>query len=255
MSKISICIPTTELKYSNGDTMGVYMLNHLLNSIQSQTFKDYEVIISDQSESDIIEKECDNWKNLNLKYFRNDKGRGSAANNLNFAISKSSGSYIKTIFQDDFFHNPKTLEYIVENLNDNSWGAVGTYHCYENEVDKIVNPLSPYWTDEVSLLSGINTISGPSVIFFKNDNNFFDENLCWLNDVEFYYRLYLKYGLPLLLPEKMILQRLRKEGVSNNLSASIQFEEKDYVLAKHSITNASKNIEDYPSIYNRIKNL
>ena len=46
--KISICIPTTELIYSNGEIMGPYMLNHLLNSISEQTYTDYEIIISDQ---------------------------------------------------------------------------------------------------------------------------------------------------------------------------------------------------------------
>ena len=54
MTKVSICIPTTELMYSNGESMGVYMLNHLLNSIKSQTFNDYEIIIADQAKSDII---------------------------------------------------------------------------------------------------------------------------------------------------------------------------------------------------------
>ena len=51
-------------------------------------------------------------------------------------------------------------------------------------------------------------------MFFKNDDNYFDEDLCWLNDVEFYYRLYLKYDLPLLLQNQEIVQRLRSEGVN-----------------------------------------
>lgn len=255
MPKISICIPTTELIYRNGDMMGVFFLNHLLKTIELQTYHDYEIIISDQSESDVIEKECDNWKNLNLKYFRNENGRGSAMKNLNFAITKSEGEYIKPIFQDDFFYDTKALEYIVENLNDSKWGAVGTNHCYENEINSIVNPMSPYWTDEINLLSGVNTISGPSVIFFANEDNFFDENLCWLNDCEFYFRLFKKYGMPLLLIKQVILQRLRREGVSNNLNGSLQVEEKMYVLAKHSVIDASSDIINYPLMYNRIKNL
>jgi glycosyltransferase involved in cell wall biosynthesis len=255
MTKISICIPTTELIYSNGEIMGPYMLNHLLNSISKQTYTDYEIIISDQSKTDVIKNECDSWSNLNIKYYKNNTGFGSAAKNLNFAISKSTGEYIKPIFQDDYFFSPNTLQYIVDNLGDKTWGFVGTWHCDENQTDKLYRPFSPKWGDSFNLLSGLNTVSGPSVMFFKNDNNYFDEDLCWLNDVEFYYRLYLKYGLPLLLSNQEIVQRLRNEGVSNTLSPDIKNEERVYVLRKHNIEPGSKNIEDYPNLINRIKQI
>jgi glycosyltransferase involved in cell wall biosynthesis len=255
MVKISICIPTTELKYSDGQVMGPYMLNHLLESINKQTFTDYEIIISDQSNSDVIKDVCDKCTNLNLKYFKNTQGRGSAAKNLNFSFTKANGEYIKPIFQDDFFYSPNALEYIVNNVGGHKWGFVGTYHCNENNIENLHRPFSPTWINPVSILSGENTVSGPSVMFFKNDNNFFDEDLCWLNDVEFYYRLYIKYGLPLLLPKQEIVQRLRVEGVSNTLSSKIKEEERVYVLCKHNIKGGSKNIEDYPNIINRIKQI
>lgn len=255
MKKISICIPTTELIYQNGDVMGPYLLNHLLKSISNQTYKNYEIIISDQSKTDIIENECKNWGDLNLKYYKNDSGYGSAAKNLNFAISKATGEIIKPIFQDDYFFSPNTLQYIINNLGDHTWGFVGTWHCNENDVDNLYRPFSPKWEDAVRILSGINTVSGPSVMFFENDDNFFDEDLCWLNDVEFYYRLYSKYGLPLLLPTQEIVQRLRNDGVSNTLSSEIKKEESIYVLCKHNINSGSKNINDYPNIIKRVKQI
>ena len=86
-------------------------------------------------------------------------------------------------------------------------------------------------------------------------DNFFDEDLGWLNDVEFYYRLFKKYGLPLLLPEQKVVQRLRSEGVSNTLDNQLKLEEEKYVLAKHEIINGSKKIEDYPFIINRLKKI
>jgi hypothetical protein len=255
MNKVSICIPTTELIYNDGTIMGVYMLNHLLNSIRMQNFTDYEIIISDQSKSNIIKEECEKWSDLNIKYFKNNSGFGSAAKNLNFAISKATGEFIKPIFQDDFLYSPDTLSYIFNNIENNEWGFVGTYHCNENEINNLIMPFSPTWNDAVSILSGVNTVSGPSTMFFKNDNNFFNENLCWLNDVEFYYRLFLKYSLPLLLKNIGVVQRLRKEGVTNTLSNDIKNEETKYVLCLHNINNCSKNINDYPNMYNKIKKI
>ena len=253
--KLSICIPTTELNYSNGDSMGVYMLNFLLKSIEIQTFKDFEIIISDHSKSDIIKDECENWSDLNIKYYKNYQGVGSAAMNLNFALSKATGKYIKTIFQDDYFHTEDSLDYMMRNVGDSGWGAVGTLHCPEDNTDRLIRPHVPSWGDPTRLLSGVNTISGPSVIFFKNDANLFNEDLCWLNDVEFYYRLFKKYGVPLLLPNMVIVQRLRSEGVSNVLQSAIKQEEAQYVLAKHGITKGSTELSDYTEISKRIKTL
>jgi len=255
MTKISICIPTTELIYQDGTIMGPYMLNHLLGSISVQTYMDYEIIIADQSKTDLIEKECENWTNLNIKYYKNNSGYGSATKNLNFAISKATGEYIKPIFQDDYFFSPNTLQYIIDNLGNDAWGFVGTWHCDENNINDLNRPFSPRWGDPTIILSGKNTVSGPSVMFFKNDDNYFDEDLCWLNDVEFYYRLFLKYGLPLLLPGQEIVQRLRGDGVSNTLSNEIKKEERIYVLRKHNIEPGSKNIEDYPNMIKRIKEI
>lgn len=235
MKKISICIPTIELKKCDGNDDGIYMLNFLLNTIKEQTYKNFEIVISDQSKTNIIKDECEKWTELDIKYFKNTNGIGSAVCNLNNAISKSNGEYIKPIFQDDFFYSNTSLEYIVKNLKDGEWGAVGTNHCIEDNMDTIINPISPKWICPIKMLGGENLISGPSVLFFKNDNNYLDNNLCWLNDVEFYYRLYLKYGKPILLPKQKIMQRLRKNSLSNTLNNRIKEKEKKYVLVKHSI--------------------
>lgn len=252
--KISICIPTAELQ-RDGLPVGVDMLSCLLESIRQQTYKNYEVIISDHSISNIIENECKNWPDIDIKYFKYNSGYGSATRNLNNAISKASGEVVKTILQDDYFYSNKALEDIANNINEFKWGAMGTYHCNEDNTNKIIKPHLPKWIDPVNLLGGANSISGPSVLFFINDHNYFDENLCWLNDVELYYRLFLKYGNPILIDRYNVMQRLRKSGLSNTISPSIKKEEKEFVFAKHNIINKSKLIKDYPSMYNRLKNI
>ena len=45
MCEVSICIPCYEMKGN-----GVAYLNDLMNSITAQTFKDYEIIITDHSQ-------------------------------------------------------------------------------------------------------------------------------------------------------------------------------------------------------------
>ena len=94
---ISIGIPTYEMS-----GYGVYYLNELLNSINIQTFNDFEVIISDHS----IDSKIKNFiksSNFNFKinYFENQIMRGNPSSNINKIIEESKGEYIKFIFQDD----------------------------------------------------------------------------------------------------------------------------------------------------------
>ena len=50
MSQISICIPTYEYK-----GRGVEFLAELFDSIERQTFTDFDVVISDHSKDDVIQ--------------------------------------------------------------------------------------------------------------------------------------------------------------------------------------------------------
>ena len=66
---ISICTPTYEM---NGK--GAEYLEYSFNILYYQTFKDFEIIISDHSESDLIKDLCDKWSSvLTIHYFRKDR--------------------------------------------------------------------------------------------------------------------------------------------------------------------------------------
>ena len=83
MPLISICIPaynrTTYLK-------------RLFESIADQLFKDFEVIVSDDSPSDSVKDLCAAYSNkFTLRYFKNQPSLGTPAN-WNNAIEKAIGS-------------------------------------------------------------------------------------------------------------------------------------------------------------------
>jgi GT2 family glycosyltransferase len=80
--KISICIPTYEMAGS-----GESYLNHSLGIIAEQDHKNLEVIVSDHSTNEDIEKLCSKYLNLiDIKYVRNTKNIGSSTANLNNSI-------------------------------------------------------------------------------------------------------------------------------------------------------------------------
>ena len=92
--KVSIAIPAYEY-YGRG----VEVLDDMFRTISNQTLKDVEVVVSDHSRIDDIENYCNqNEYNLNIKYIRNENGRGNPSINTNNAIHHCNGEIIK-IFQ------------------------------------------------------------------------------------------------------------------------------------------------------------
>ena len=67
MSFLSVCIPTYEMK-----NIGPIFLEHSFNILAKQSFKDFEVVISDHSSNDGIKEICNKYKDLiNVKYHKN----------------------------------------------------------------------------------------------------------------------------------------------------------------------------------------
>ena len=230
MNKISICIPVYEM---NGK--GVKHLSCLIESIYEQSYDNYEIIISDHSKNDDIENYCKN-KNK-LKYFRNEKNRGSSSNNLNNAIKKSSGDIIKVMFQDDYFINKETFCNILDGFEyvgqDFKWGALSFAHV-DGDSTQLYRPMIPNFIPD-AIKNGNNTLGCPSVLFFKKEciSELFDENLVWLMDTEYYYRLFLKFKSPFFVNVYSVAIRLWEDSVSNHMSEEIKKKELEYVLNKY----------------------
>jgi glycosyltransferase involved in cell wall biosynthesis len=97
---ISICIPA----YKNASYLDV-----LLRSIESQTFRNYEVIVSDDSQDDEVEILCKHYSTkFSLQYHKNSPAKGSPAN-WNMVISLAKGEWIKMMHDDDWFAGKASL--------------------------------------------------------------------------------------------------------------------------------------------------
>jgi glycosyltransferase involved in cell wall biosynthesis len=78
-------------------------INEAIQSALAQTFTDFELIISDDSADDEVEKVVSTWSDRRLQYFRNPT-RGAPGSNRDFLISRARGEYIKFLFDDDFLY-------------------------------------------------------------------------------------------------------------------------------------------------------
>ena len=84
---------------------GANYLREALDSILSQTFRDFEVVISDNASTDATWEICMEYaaKDPRIRFSRNDRNLG-AARNFNRAFELSSGEYFKWAAHDDVLH-------------------------------------------------------------------------------------------------------------------------------------------------------
>ena len=185
--KVSICIPT----YNQLDYLKI-----CLQSIADQTFDDYEIIITDDSSDNQIELYVNTltYKNK-INYNRNVIPLGSPKN-WNYALQLAEGDLIKIIHHDDFFADPTALKQFVEVFDTKpnvgflfcstkikmvDSGEVKLHQIKSNQLDTIYQ--------EPELLFYNNLIGAPSVVMMRKQNlAFFDENLKWLVDVDWYFK-------------------------------------------------------------------
>jgi len=223
----SIAIPCYEM-----GGKGSEFLNFSLCKIESQSFKDFEVIVSDHSYDDSIKKVCDDWSDrIDIKYFRNTEGVGSSSLNINNAIRNSNGEWIKILFQDDFLYSENSLLDIKDSLNDKTfWVATACEHT--NDGESFYRPFLPKWNDDIKY--GINTISSPSVITIRKDLGIlFDPEYIWLMDTDWYYRIWISYGEPQYIKKINVVNRTWSDSVSNTISDFLKRSELKKIKEKY----------------------
>ena len=89
--KVSVCMPT----YNKAD-----FIAEAIQSVLDQTFKDFELIITDDVSSDNSEEIIRSFNDPRIKFIKNKKNLGMI-NNWNKAVSMANGEYITILHGDD----------------------------------------------------------------------------------------------------------------------------------------------------------
>lgn len=191
---ISVCIP-----YYDGMENGAFFLKRAIDSVTSQSYKDYEIVLTNE---------------------------GSMPVNTNAAIKRAKGDIIKILYQDDYLQTPYYLEELAAKFK----GGWLVTSCLHDDGTKLFNAHYPQWNDEIHKT---NTIGSPSVLAMENPGLLFDEKLSWMLDADLYKRLYEKYGLPTILNDINVVIGIHPGQMTNLLSDEQKNEEVEYVTKKH----------------------
>lgn len=185
---VSVCIPAFRQ---------AHLVVRAVSSVFSQSFTDFEVIVTDDSDSDEVWHALEPWQqDSRLVYFRNPSRLGSPRN-WNKAMSLARSGLIKFLHHDDWLTETTALGQFVGVMQSSEEidFAFSSANACEDDGSLIFvhkldgEQLDAIRTDPLSLQFG-NLIGAPSATIFRKREGFrFDENLRWVVDIDAYIEL------------------------------------------------------------------
>jgi len=200
----------------NGETF----LNESLNSILSQTYKNWELIFFDNCSSDkskaILMKFKKKYKKK-IKYFKS-KRTLKLYEARNEAIKKTKGTYISFLDTDDFWHKRKLsdqLKFLLKKKADIIFSNYSILNMTSKQKYLRNKRKLPSGNITQNLLDdyviGILTVLISRKIFLKNQ---FDNKLEIIGDFDFFLKTSLKYKI-FSINKSLATYRYHKKNLSN----------------------------------------
>ncbi len=246
MPVVSICIPTYKQ---------IECLNKCLDSVLVQDFKDFELIISDDTPDKSVQRFIEEkLKGVQYSYFHHSPSLGSPRN-WNFAIASAKGEYIKIMHHDDYFSSSRSLSLMVEHIQaeDADFLYTAAHVIYKRGNTQRIQRTTPkqlrILSRDAAFLFFKNVIMGPSVVLYKNQESFFDESLIWLVDIDFYISK-MKGKRFSYIDEPLISLVHNVEGqISDQVQFNKEIQIREHVLLFNKLCAHVKNVKPYHSFF------
>jgi glycosyltransferase involved in cell wall biosynthesis len=250
--KVSICIPSYKR---------VHFLERLLNSISVQTYKNYEVIITDDSEDDTVSDFVKKYADvLPIFHYKNNPSLGTPRNWM-AGMNKATGDWIKLIHDDDWFADENSLQEYMNAVDGKHRFIFSGYNAYYEATGRYVNKTvsqnafqkvqnNPY------LLLGDNIIGPPSVLMIHSSvKEYYDANLKWYVDIEYYMNM-LHQEKAIYISAPLINMSYNDTQVTNFCfdNPAIVIPEALHILKKHGVGMVN-DIMVYDSFWRSIRNM
>ena len=107
---VSIIMPS----YNTGE-----YISDSINSVLSQTYKNWELIIVDDCSNDDTDEVINSFDDYRIRYYKNEKNFGAAVSR-NRALRLAKGRWIAFLDSDDLW-NPKKLQYQINFMKKNNY--------------------------------------------------------------------------------------------------------------------------------------
>ena len=219
---MSIVVPT----YVSSNSR-LEMFKKLITSAISQSFRDFEIVVTDHTEDDRVKRLLADLP-LRIKYVRNTRDFGNSSANMNLGMFLAEGELIHIMHCDDWYCSNEALALLVEEMDrlpSVHWGAFAFDH-WDEETERVFNPISP---------SPDRTLGCPSTTFFRRhciQTVNFDESLIYINDHDFHQSLLLSFGPPIIIRQTCVRIEMSADNLAKKLSEDRLVTETEYFELK-----------------------
>ena len=201
----------------------------------------YKAIVSDNTKDNRIQEKIKKYKYI--EYLKNHPN--GPVENWNTGLKKIKTSDLVMMLHDDEYLNEELYEYISK-LSINKDKVYLFNYAVKKNNKKVNHGFSPIvksfllkWLPESILFFNFIGPTAAYIYYYdKRNPEFYDINLTWLVDIEFFYRIsrnktyeFLPYTVETKLKKKSITQNL------NNSKLKIFFKEITYIKNKFNISN------------------
>lgn len=188
LPKVSICIPAYCQPISTA---------RAVSSVFSQTFQDFELIVTDDSETDEVVHALAPWLSDPRLIYRRNPLRLGTPENWNASLSLARSDLIKFLHHDDWFSSDDSLASFVRAMDANPQANFAFSSANACREDGAVIFLHQPQPEQIKLLRErpwelqfANFIGAPSATMFRRKEGFhFDKQLKWVVDIDAYLKI------------------------------------------------------------------
>ncbi|HUC01301.1 MAG TPA: glycosyltransferase family 2 protein [Candidatus Paceibacterota bacterium] len=163
-----------------------------IKSVLAQTFTDWEIVISDDSENDATEEVMKQFAaDGRVRYFHRAT-KGTIANSSNFALSKATGTYVAILDDDDWWIDPHKLEKQTKFLDEHPdhIGCGGGFIIMDETGKKRSKVLKPETNDAIRRVAlYANPVANSTAMFRRVEGGMYDEAVRQFADWDFWLKL------------------------------------------------------------------
>lgn len=242
-------------------------LAECIDSIISQTFKDFELLLVDDGSTDNSLKICEEYasKDVRIKSFHKVNGGLSSARN--YGLDRASGCYVMFVDPDDYLLSNYTFSRLVSYANDKRLDILRFDYLAVNDDNSKILRLGPVGAKQHlcnKVLSPLEMVKDAvrgewfAVLFLIKrtalEEMRFDESFKFQEDIEFFARLFASRDLRCgYYPERYYAYRIRQNSITNDFRISrfyYSFTLCDVFadLAKSISVNRLKTLYEYNSV-------
>ena len=223
MPLVSVVIPA----YNRVDLLEV-----ALKSVFAQSYQNFEIIlVDDGSSEDLLSLEC--LHDERVHYFKNENH--GVAFSRNYGIRKANGKYIAFLDSDDVWLEQKLEKQVYEMEKTHFFWSQHSYFYLFDETKKTrkINTHNYEGNAQRTLFCSFKVQTSCFMVereaIIKN-NCFFDENITFGEDNEFYYSMLSLFPL-LCIDDYLAFFRIKKTNAGRSIEK--QLESRAYFYEKH----------------------